>query len=119
MKLVLVLILPAITLAQQADFNPLASPITSANRLQWLIESTVKPTNILGEAIGAGIDTGLDSPRELGTHWTGFQKRYVNTVATSLLGNGIEAGLGAVWGEDPRYVPAGPGTSLRGRVIRA
>jgi hypothetical protein len=87
-------------------------------RLQWVIESSVLPTNILGDAIAAGIGTGIDSPHELGTHWTGFQKRYVNTMSTSLLGNGIEAGLGAAWGEDPRYVPAAPGTPLKGRVMR-
>jgi hypothetical protein len=118
MKLALFLLFPVLTLAQQTDLNSLASPITPAGRVRWVIESTALPTNILGDAIVAAIGTGLDSPAELGTHWTGFQKRYVNTMATGLLGNGIEAGLGAAWGEDPRYVPAAPGASLMNRILR-
>ena len=118
MKLAAVLFLPTLAFAQPAVFSPSLLPITASGRLRWVIESTVLPTNILGGAIGAAIGTGLDSPPELGTHWTGFQKRYTNTMTTSLLSNGIEAGLGAGWGEDPRYLPATPGTSLKGRLLR-
>jgi hypothetical protein len=117
MKLAVLLFLPALAFAQ-TDSNTLSVPITPAERLRWVIESTATPTNILGDAIGAGIGTGLDSPRELGTHWTGFQKRYFNAMATGLLSNGIEAGLGAATGEDPRYVPAAPGTPLKSRILR-
>ncbi len=125
MKLALAVLLPAfaiapaLAIAQQTNFAAPAAPITAAQRLQWVIQSTVLPTNILADAISAGVGTGLDSPRELGTHWTGFEKRYVNTMATGLLGNGIEAGLGAAWGEDPRYQPAAVGTSFTGRIVHA
>jgi len=125
MKLALVLILPVFGFAQQTNFAPATSgpattlsPITPGQRAQWVIESTILPTNVLGNALGAGIETGLNSPKELGTHWTGFQKRYVNSMATGALSNGIEAGVGALWGEDPRYLPAAAGTSLKGRVMR-
>jgi hypothetical protein len=118
-KLALALLIPAVALAQTTDSVTPATPITALARLQWVIASTALPTSILADAISAGFGTGIDSPRELGTHWTGFQKRYVNTMATGLLGNGIEAGLGAAWGEDPRYVPAEPGTSTRRRIVRA
>jgi hypothetical protein len=120
MNLALALLVPAIAFAQETDFTaPAVAPITAAERLQWVVQSTVLPSNILANAIAAGVGTGLDHPTELGTHWTGFQKRYVNTMATSLLGNGIEAGLGAAWGEDPRYQPAEPGTSFSGRLMHA
>jgi len=119
MKLALALLVPTFVIAQQADFVAPVQPITPAERASWVIQSTVQPLNILADSIAAGIGTGLDHPSELGTHWTGFEKRYINTVATGLLSNGIEAGLGAAWGEDPRYVPAEPGTSFRGRLARA
>lgn len=118
MKLALALFLPALILAQPTEFSTPLLPITPAERMQWVIENTVLPTSILADSISAAIGTELDAPHELGTHWTGFQKRYVNTMATGLLGNGIEAGLGAAWGEDPRYEPAAPGTSLGGRIAR-
>lgn len=119
MNLALALLLPTLAIAQETVFTAPAPPITPAERVEWVIQSTVLPTNILADAISAGMGTGLDHPQELGTHWTGFQKRYVNTMATGLLGNGIEAGLGAAWGEDPRYQPAAPGTSFTGRIVHA
>jgi len=119
MKLALALLLPAFAVAQQTNFTAPAEPITAAQRMQWVIQSTMLPTNILADSISAAVGTGRDSPPELGTHWTGFQKRYVNTMATGLLSNGIEAGLGAAWGEDTRYVPADPGTSFKGRIVHA
>lgn len=87
--------------------------------MQWVIERTVLPTNVLGDAIGAGIGTGLDTPPELGPHWTGFEKRYINSMATGLVQDSIEAGLGAAWHEDPRYFPAAPGTSFKDRLGHA
>ena len=50
--------------------------------------------------------TAENSPKEYGPHWDGFAKRYgirLTGVGTS---NTIEAGLGSIWGEDPRYVLA-------------
>jgi hypothetical protein len=117
MKLALALFLPTFLFAQTVS-NTLTLPITPAERLRWVIESTVMPTSVLGDAVGAGIATGFNSPRELGTHWTGFEKRYFNAMATGLLSHGIEAGLGAATGEDPRYVPAAPGTPFTARVLR-
>jgi hypothetical protein len=118
MKLALALLAPAALLAQTNSFTP-RPEITPAERMRWVIERTVMPTNILGDAIGAGIGTGLDAPTELGTHWTGFQKRYVNGMTTGLVQDTIEAGLGAAWHEDPRYFRSAPGTSFKGRLGHA
>ncbi len=39
-----------------------------------------------------------------GPHWDGFAKRYGMRFTGTAASNTIEAGLGAIWGEDPRYV---------------
>jgi hypothetical protein len=51
----------------------------------------------------AGIGTGRDAPPEYGPHWEGFAKRYAMRLTGVSTGNAMEAAMGAVWGEDPRY----------------
>jgi hypothetical protein len=60
--------------------------------------------------------TFRDRPREAGTHWEGFGERYGVSVSTNALGNAMEAGIGAAWGEDPRYQRDGTGASLKSRL---
>jgi hypothetical protein len=93
--------------------------ITPGERARWVLQTTIDPAGLFGHAIGAGFGTWINSPHELGPHWTGFEKRFINNVATGAIGSAIEAGAGAFLGEDPRYVPAPPGTSLKGRILRA
>ena len=119
MKYLVWVLFPLLGVAQQNNFTDSYSAITPAERVRWMIDTTVDPADLLGHAFSAGFGTWTDSPKELGTHWTGFEKRYVNNMATSVLGNSIEAGVGAIWGGDPRYFPAEPGTSLKSRFIRA
>jgi hypothetical protein len=119
MKLILFVLFPLLGVAQQNNLTNAYSTITPAERVQWVIDTTVDPAGLLGHAFSAGFGTAINSPKELGVHWAGFEKRYVNDMATSILGNSIEAGVGALWGGDPRYFPAAPGTSLKGRLIRA
>lgn len=45
----------------------------------------------------------LNRPHEYGTHWDGLGKRYAIRLSGVATGNAIEASLGALWGEDPRY----------------
>jgi hypothetical protein len=78
--------------------------ISGKQRFQWAAVETFGPESLLMGTFTAGIGTGRDNPQEYGPHWDGFAKRYgmrFSGVATS---NTIEAGLGALWGEDPRYV---------------
>jgi hypothetical protein len=121
MKFGALLFLPVIAFGQitSTSIEPARKPITPAERVQWVIDSTVKPTSILRNTISAGIGTGLNTPEELGPHWSGFGRRYVNSMSTAALSNSLEAGLGAAWGEDPRYEAAPPGTPIRQRVLRA
>jgi len=87
--------------AAQAQ-NP-ADPITGEGRVKWVVLNTVGPISLAGGVVSSAWGTLFDVPREYDTHWDGFGKRYgmrLTGVATS---NAMEAGLGTLWGEDPRY----------------
>ena len=99
---------------------PLTEPITTQERLAWFGDAAVGPSNLLGGLAGAGFDTLRNSPPEYGPHWDGFGKRYGIRVSTRVISSGIEAGVGALWGEDPRYyrVPERPFAMRIGNVVR-
>ena len=81
-------------------------PITREQRVKWVIQGTVGPASLAGGAISAGWGTLFNKPREYGPHWPGFGERYGMRFTGIAVGHSMEAGLGALWGEDPRYVPA-------------
>lgn len=95
-------------------------PLSATVRLRWFLKSTLGPTAIAGGAVVAGWGTLFDHPKEYGTHWDGFGERYGLHVSQSATSNAIEAGIGALWGEDPRYFPdAGqPFRTRLGHVIK-
>jgi hypothetical protein len=83
--------------------------------MKWFVRSSVGPASLAGGVISAGWGTMLNSPREYGPHWDGFGKRYGMRLTGVVTGNAMEASLGAVWGEDPRY-PRAAGRPFAGRV---
>jgi hypothetical protein len=89
--------------------------ISGRRRVDWFFVRTVGPESLFAGLFTAGIGTARDKPSEYGPHVEGFTKRYgmrFTGVATS---NAMEAGLGAVWGEDPRYFRAN-GKPLPARI---
>jgi hypothetical protein len=82
-----------------ADYHP----ITADARLGWFARATVGPKSLIGGAFSSAIGTALDSPHEYGPHWDGFAQRYGMRLTGISTSNAMEAGLGAIWGEDPRY----------------
>jgi hypothetical protein len=92
------------------------APITNSERLQWFSKSTVGTTSLLGGTISAAFGTLLNRPVEYGPHWEGFADRYGMRLTGVATGNAMEAGLGAIWGEDPRYFRAGGSASFKARV---
>ena len=80
--------------------------ISGKERARWFVQSTVGPQTLAVGVLSAAIGTARDAPKEYGPHWEGFGKRYGMRLTGVATGNLMEAGLGAVWGEDPRYFPA-------------
>ena len=95
-------------------------PITGKQRLEWVTMSTVGPQSLAGGVISAGWGTLHNSPREYGAHWEGFGDRYGMRLTGIATSNAMEAGLGSLWGEDPRYVRDAEGSlgSRLGHVVR-
>ena len=90
-------------------------PITATQRIKWIVTSTLGPADLAAGVLVAGLGTAIDKPPEDGPHWSGFAERYgirLTGVATS---DTMEAGLGALWGEDPRYSRE-PERSFSGRM---
>jgi hypothetical protein len=99
------LLLATSTFAQNStNIVPEYKPVTGKQRFNWFVRSTAGPTSLLlAGPLSAAFGTALDNPHEYGPHWDGFGKRYGMRLTGISTGNAIEAGLGSVWGEDPRY----------------
>jgi len=82
-------------------------PISGAQRVGWIVDGTVGPGSLAIGVVAASWQTGLNVPEEWGQTWSGFGKRYIEREADVAISNTIEAGLGAIWGEDPRYLRSG------------
>ena len=85
-------------------------PPTREERFSWFVDSTVGPKSLAGGGVSAAWGTAFNSPEEYGPHWDGFAKRYGMRLTGIATSNAIEAGLGSVWGEDPRYAGVGEGS---------
>ena len=81
-------------------------PITGRQRITWFAQSTVGPESLVAGLFSAGFGTALNRPIEYGPHWEGFGKRDGMRLTGISTGNAMEAGLGSLWGEDPRYFRA-------------
>jgi len=91
------------TFAAARETEPLR-PLSGEARLRWVVKSTVGPKSLAAGLVSAGGGTALNRPPEYGPHWEGFAKRYGMRLTGIATSNALEAGLGAAWGEDPRYV---------------
>src|SRR5262245_16779014 len=83
-------------------------PITGRERVEWIVVGTVGLQSLtLVGPLSAGFQTAFNTPEEWGRDWEGFGKRYLAREADVAISNTLEAGVGAFWGEDPRYIPSG------------
>jgi hypothetical protein len=78
--------------------------ISGKERILWAARETFGPQSFAIGTFRAGIGTARDQPEEYGPHWDGFAKRYGMRFTGQAASHAMEAGLGALWGEDPRYV---------------
>jgi|SRR6185436_6155015 len=87
--------------------SPSMAPINPSLRVRWLMDGAIGPKSLLLVGpLSAGWQTAWNQPEEWGQSWSGFGKRYLAREADVAIANTIEAGLGAIWGEDPRFVPS-------------
>jgi len=106
---------PPVAPSASASVGPY-SPITGKQRLQWFVASTVSAETLAAGVFTSAIGTGLNRPKEYGGSWPGFGKRYGLRMTGISTSNAMEAGLGAIWGEDPRYFRS-YGQSVKGRLL--
>jgi hypothetical protein len=99
------------SVASSTSFSPANSsssdarrPITAKDRIDWVVKGAIGPEAAGGEIFSAGWGTLFNSPKVYGTHWDGYGHRLGMAAAGNAVSNSMEAGLGAIWGEDPRYV---------------
>ena len=103
------LVLAPLLCLQSARSQPLSSidlPIDTEGRLKWVAVSTVGPASLAGGLFSSAFGTAVNTPSEYGPQWEGFGKRYGMRLTGVATNNVMEAGLGALWGEDPRYFRA-------------
>ena len=104
--------------AQTAAPSENYQPITGQQRLKWFVKSTIGSQSLTGGLFSAGIGTAMDKPKEYGPHWGGYADRYGMRLTGISTGNAMEAGLGAIWGEDPRYFQS-KNRTIKGRIGNA
>jgi len=95
-----------------------ADPFNGTERLRWLVHQNLSPTAVAVNTVVAAEETATNSPREYGPHWAGFGKRVGLVTANYGVKSVMEAGIGSIWGEDPRYDRT-EGQGFRGRVGHA
>src|SRR3569832_467917 len=93
-------------------------PITQAQRIKWATLASVGPPSLAAGVFTSAISTAQNNPREYGPHWDGYFKRQGLHLTGAVTSNFMEAELGALWGEDPRYRRATT-PSPKGRIWHA
>jgi hypothetical protein len=93
-------------------------PISGEQRVDWVRGSLFDTRGLTAGLASTTWNTAWNDPDEWGRSWPGVAKRFAAREASVAVSNSIEAGLGAIWGEDPRYLPTRNRT-LRARVQHA
>lgn len=101
-----------------SDTEKPPAPITGVERINWIVEGMLGPRGLAVGVLATTWQMSWDTPREWPRSSYGFQLRYLEREADVAISNTLEAGLGALWGEDPRYFRA-PHGSVRSRAAHA
>lgn len=115
-------LVPVDALAPSSMAAPATSPVPTPNlpidahsRLQWLLVENLDAASLADDVAVGAVDTFFKTPKEYQQHWDGFGMRIGLVTANYALKSSMEAGLGSLWGEDPRYVPTN-GLTVKGRM---
>jgi hypothetical protein len=83
-------------------------PVTPAERVDWAVDGVIGLKSVVGVGPAAALwQTAWNTPEEWGRSWSGLGKRYAERMVDVSISNTLEAGLGALWHEDPRYIKSG------------
>lgn len=80
-----------------------APPLTVGGKFHYRILSLFGPRDLIGLALGAGIATGFEVPKEWGRGGSGYGLQYVNGLGIALTRQTFAWGLDSAFHEDPRY----------------
>jgi hypothetical protein len=84
------------------------TPLDGVQRVDWIVKATVGPRSLFVVGpLATAWQTAFNTPEEWGRGGSGIAKRYAERMADVAMSNTIEAELGALWGEDPRYIRSG------------
>jgi hypothetical protein len=82
------------------------APITGTGRAKWFVIASIGPQSLAAGLFTSAIATARDKPVEYGPGWEGYGKRNAMRLTGVATSNAMEASLGSLWGEDPRYFRA-------------
>jgi hypothetical protein len=105
-----------LTLSTPQKKNVPYHPITPRQRLRWLVTNTIGPPHLAGGAISSAFGTALNRPVEYGPGWGGFGDRFGMRLTGVSTGNAMEASIGMIWREDPRYFRV-PNEPFKARLL--
>jgi hypothetical protein len=88
---------------------------TKGDRVSWVLSGTVGYQALAIGLFPSAIGTAENKPHEYHGTFSGYFKRYGMRLTGLATSNTMEAGLGAVWHEDPRYFRV-PDRPFRARV---
>lgn len=83
-----------------------APALTGEEKFQNRAASVVGLRGWLGTAVGAGLGTAFDVPKEWDTHISGYGLRYASGIGVNLTHQAFAFGLDYALHEDPRYFPS-------------
>jgi hypothetical protein len=110
-------LLPAISTAQEVPQVSTAAPEytspTTQDRVNWVLEGTISLPVVVFNAGDSAVSTYKNWPKEWGRGAAGFSKRLADEEAYSAVSGALEAGIGSIWGEDPRYTRSNRAGVLR------
>jgi hypothetical protein len=79
------------------------SPITSSERAAWIAGEIASPGALSSAVFNSAWRTRENSPEEWSRSASGYSRRFADAQAATAISSSIEAGLGSLWREDPRY----------------
>jgi hypothetical protein len=90
-----------------AGDKPAYVPLTEHERLRLYLKKLVSPEAVFRSAAGAGIDQGMDTPKEWGEGSVGYARRFASAYAEHVVRETLMFGSSTALHEDNHYVRSG------------